>query len=131
MSMFRKYWLISIGIVGVQGVAWAQGALRDPTLPPPEVLSAAGLEALPGGGVVAQPAVQLVLVSPSRKYAVIDGQMIRSGDQIDQWRVSSITAKGVVMKNDTGSQTISAYPSVQKKVIAAGGAAPLLKPRNP
>ncbi len=129
MSLFRKYWVV-IFTVGVQSAAWAQGVLRDPTLPPPEVLSASGQGAASAGGTV-QTAVQFVLVGPSRKYAVIDGQMLKPGAQIDQWRVANITAKGVVMQSDTGSQTISAYPSVHKKVIANGTVAPLSKHKNP
>lgn len=130
MSLSRKYSVILISTVLMPMPSWAQGLVRDPMLPPPEVLSASGAEASSADGA-AQPAVQFLLLSPSRKYAVIDGQMLKLGAQIDQWRLSSITAKGVVMQNDTGSQAISAYPSVQKKVIASGVPAPLLKNRNP
>lgn len=138
MSLFKKFVAMLTGMLVTQGVAWAQGALRDPTMPPPgAVLATPGGDALPAeiaaqqAAASAQPAVQMVLVGPSRKYAVIEGQMLKPGGQIDQWRLTHITAKGVVLKSDTGAQTISAYPSVQKKVVLEKASAPLLKNRNP
>ena len=138
MSLSKKYVAVLMGIVCMPGAAWAQGILRDPTLPPPgAVVVAPGGEVLPAevaaqqAAAATQPAVQMVLVGPSRKYAVIDGQVLKPGGQIDQWRLTSITAKGVVLKSDTGAQAISAYPSVQKKVLGEKAQTPLLKNRNP
>lgn len=139
MSLFKKFVAMLTGMLVTQGVAWAQGALRDPTMPPPGAVLAApgGDAALPAEiaaqqvAASAQPAVQMVLVGPSRKYAVIEGQMLKPGGQIDQWRLTHITAKGVVLKSDADTQTISAYPSVQKKVVLEKASAPLLKNRNP
>ena len=126
MSLFIQTSALVIGLVAAQSVAWAQGALRDPTLPPPGAVQAtpgAAGDAMPGtaaqaGAALAQPTVQLMLVGPSRQYAVIDGQMLKPGGQIDQWHLTRIGANGVVMQSDTGSQKISAYPSVKKHVIA-------------
>jgi hypothetical protein len=127
LSIFKP--ALVMGIALAQSMAWGQGALRDPTLPPPGAVQASpgGLgasgEALAGaaaqpGAALSQPTVQLMLVGPSRKYAVIDGQMLKPGGKIDQWRLTSIGANGVVMRSDAGSQKISAYPAVKKNVIA-------------
>ena len=138
MSLSIQHLTVLSSMVLMQCAAWAQGPLRDPTLPPPgAVLAVPGGEALPAevaaqqAAAATQSSVQMVLVGPSRKFAVIDGQMLKPGGQIDQWRLTSITAKGVVLKSDTGAQTISAYPSVQKKVLVDKVPAPLLKNRNP
>lgn len=120
----------------LQSVAWSQGALRDPTLPPPGAVVAAPGADVPTAGVtpaeaVAQPTVQMVLVGPSRKYAVIDGQIVKPGGQMDQWRLTQITAAGVVLRSDTGLHTVSAYPAVKKSVRAEPLPSSLPKNRNP
>lgn len=93
--------------------------LHDPTRPP-QVSSARigmGRTPLPSGRI------QMLLIGESRKYAVIDGILLRLGDLHHQWRLSSINADSVVMKSASGTQVIKANPSVVKTIRPQVGAA--------
>jgi hypothetical protein len=134
--MHMKKAVMLMGALCLQSAAWSQGALRDPTMPPPgAVVAAPGSDASAPGATPAealvQPTVQLVLVGPSRKYAVIDGHIVKPGGQMDQWRLTQISATGVVLRSDTGLQTVSAYPAVKKSVRAEPLPSSLPKNRTP
>ncbi len=67
--------------------------------------------------VVAAP-TSLIRITPvgGRKQAIIDGRALLAGEQVKQWRLVSITANGVVLKDSHGTRTVSAPPSsVSKK----------------
>jgi hypothetical protein len=126
MSLNKNKFMLMLALVFAQSMAWGQSvALRDPTFPP----QGAGLAAphsangVMSGAVVgrgtatAAPNVQVMLVGPSRKHVVVDGHLLKAGEQIDQWRVTHITANGVILQSAAGTQKISAYPSVKKNVV--------------
>lgn len=127
MSLNKSKSIFMLAVALAQGAAWGQSALRDPTFPPHGAVlavpnTASGLTTsgtvLEHGAAIAPPVVQVMLVGPSRKHAVIDGHLLKPGEHIDQWRLTQITANGVIMQSAMGTQKISAYPLVKKNVIA-------------
>ena len=138
MSLLRKTVPILLCLLW-PGVVWSQSALRDPTTPPagfglPPTAIEGGANpagARPESGPAVAPAVQIMVIGPARKHVVINGQTLRPGEKMDQWRLVSITAQGVVLQNANGSQTIPAHPPVKKKVISAESTETLLKNAKP
>ena len=107
--------------------AWALGAVlalmpavaspqvvNDPTRPPggfaasdPEVTGDAG------GGLV----LQSVMISPSRKAAIINGEMVRLGQKYGDAVLIKVAENEVVLKSGEGSQVLKLYPGVEKREI--------------
>ena len=108
--------------------AWALGAVlalmpavaspqvvNDPTRPPggfaasdPEVTGDAG------GGLV----LQSVMISPSRKAAIINGEMVRLGQKYGDAVLIKVAENEVVLKSGDATQVLKMYPGVEKKEIA-------------
>jgi MSHA biogenesis protein MshK len=82
--------------------------LRDPTRPPAMVESDAAQPAAAG------PVLQSVLVSPTRRIAMIDGQALTTGDKFGDARVVKITENEVVLRNGHEVQTLKLFPQVEK-----------------
>lgn len=90
--------------------ASAQGAgkLRDPTRP----LATKGrtLVTGPASGqptaLVAMPELQLVLVGGTRRYAVIDGELLAEGDAIRGLTLLQIGNDAVVLKTPHGPRSL-------------------------
>lgn len=123
---------ICVGASLFLGPTGAQAELRDPMLPPAQFMG--GMEsALPmgGGGSVRQPVVQVLLIGHDRQSAVIDGQVLKRGEQLDQWRLISIHDKGVVLRGNEGTQAVSAFPAVKKKTSAGPSTGSGSKHTNP
>ena len=96
------------------GVAAAQG-FSDPTRPPggqAESADAVG----PGG-----PVLQSVMLSPSRKVAVISGEMVVLGGRYGAAKLVRLTETEAVLKNGADVTVLRLHPLVEKR--AAGGAA--------
>jgi MSHA biogenesis protein MshK len=92
--------------------AGAQG-LTDPTRPPAALLP----EAAPASDA-SGPALQSILISPTRKLAIINGQTVRPGDKVGDARVVRITENEVVLRDGRQSQTLKLFPQIQKKMAA-------------
>lgn len=97
-------------------------ALSDPTRPaeyrPPEVSSDPGLQGSEAGAEAAEVryALQYVLVSKNRKYAVINGNRVFEGDHVGDARVLriepgsvTIRASGVVQDLSMGFKDIKKF----------------------
>ena len=119
MQIHCKHMLLLSGLVLAHGGLWAQAALRDPTTPPPSVKLPVSAES-----VSAQAPQAMVRISPvdGRKQAVMDGRTLHAGEQIPQWRLVSITANGVVLKDSRGARSVSTSPSSVSKKPVAGAA---------
>ena len=91
--------------------------LRDPTRPP------AVLEMAPdgsgGANANAGPRLQSVLISPSRRVAVINGQTVTVGDKIGDAQLVKISEGEVVLRNGKILQTLKLFPDVEKRPIAS------------
>jgi MSHA biogenesis protein MshK len=101
------------------GGAAAQAArLADPTRPPSPVAAATG-EAAPRIG----PHLQSVLISPTRRVAVINGSAVALGGRFGEATVASITESAVVLRYANRRETLELIPSVEKRERRASGSA--------
>lgn len=96
------------------GVAAAQ-VLTDPTRPPGGLAESA--ESVASGG----PVLQSVMLSPSRKIAVISGEMVALGGRYGSSRLVRLSESEAVLKNGADMTVLRLYPLVEKR--AAGPAA--------
>jgi MSHA biogenesis protein MshK len=90
------------------GFAHAQ-PLADPTRPPNVVQGAAAAEEAPANQL------QSVLLSPTRKLAVINGETVPLGGKYRDATLVRITATEVVLKSGTQTETLKLFPGVEKK----------------
>jgi hypothetical protein len=129
--------------MGAFSATWGQ-TLSDPTRPPPAWIAAhakAPAPGSPGGASVAPgtmagdganaeplPRLQSLLLGPSRKYAIIEGQLVGVGDTFRDARVVAVRSTGVVLRSERGTQTLRLFPDVEKRpvkpVAADAGRAP-------
>jgi MSHA biogenesis protein MshK len=97
------------------GPAEAQ-TLRDPMRPPGASAPAdAGAEAQGGEGQGASVRLQSILLSPGRKFAVINGQEVRLGGRVGDATLIAISETGVVLKRGDERQSVQLLPGVEKK----------------
>ena len=104
------FWLI-----GVMATCAHADILRDPTRPP------AALEmASQGSGADGDvgPKLQSVLISPSRRVAVVSGQTVTVGDKIGESQLVKISEGEVVLRNGKILQTLKLFPDVEKRPVA-------------
>jgi len=69
------------------------------------------------------PQLQSLLIGPSGRYAIIDGQLVKAGDTVRDARVVAVTPTGVVLSSERGNQTLSLFPNVEKRPPADAGPA--------
>lgn len=93
--------------------------LPDPTRPPPELRAAQS--SAQGGVNGASPAVdtgpvlQSVLISPTRKSAIIGGRTVGIGERYGNAQVVSIGEGEVVLKSGNKLRTLRLFPEVEKR----------------
>lgn len=97
------------------GGAGAQG-ISDPTRPPGGLAEAA--DAAVAGG----PVLQSVMLSPSRKVAVISGEMVTLGGRYGSLRLVSLTESEAVLKNGAETTVLRLHPLVDKRPVGSGAA---------
>ena len=111
-----KQWLLPLLALGWCTAAWG-ATLSDPTLPPPAWLAAQSTA--PGAAAPVEqnvsPGLRLTLVGPSRKFALINGQVVKPGDVYNGSRVLAIKSGKVVVED--ASKSLNLAPGVEKKVI--------------
>jgi len=105
-------------VLGCLSPAWGQ-ALSDPTRPPQAWLAAQPKAA--GAAAAAEqetaPHLQSLLIGPSRRYAIIDGQLLGVGDTYRDARVVAVRPAGVVLRSKSGTQTLKLFPDVEKRPV--------------
>jgi MSHA biogenesis protein MshK len=89
--------------------------LVDPTQPPGGL---ADPQAMIGGG---GPVLQSVMLSPSRKVAVISGEVVALGGRYGGARLVKLTESEAVLKSGTEVTVLRLHPRVEKR--AATGSA--------
>lgn len=102
-------------------LGWFAGAagqtLSDPTRPP-----AAWLALQPGGGDIgdqdASSGLRLTVVGKTKKFALIDGQVVKPGDIYNGSKVLAIKPGEVVVRDNEVSRSLKVTPGVEKKVIS-------------
>ena len=98
----------------------AQGITSDPTRPP----SGAGTEASEaeapadsGGGMT----LQSVMISPTRKAAIINGQMVKLGDKYGDAVLVKVSENEVVLRSGGANQVLKLHPGIEKREHPAAG----------
>ena len=112
----RFFAAIAVACLGSIETALAV-TLVDPTRPAPEWLALQPM--MPGAAATASdsaPNVRVLVIGPARKFAIIDGQMIRVGETYNGARLVGFHADGVVIQKDGVNEKLSMTPAVVKKV---------------
>ncbi len=117
-SCVRFFGLLALAGFGLAGAVSAQ-SLSDPTRPAPEWLAAqppvAG--AVAAQDVAATPGVLRVLViGHTRKFAIIDRQLVRYGETYNGSKLVGINPDGVVLQKDGRKEKLSMNPAVEKRI---------------
>jgi MSHA biogenesis protein MshK len=115
LSKVWKHVRIATGLVlmfFVMGNLACAQTLPDPTRPP--VLPGANAEP-PAGGPVG-PELQSVLISPTRRVAIINGQSVKLGGKFGESQVVKISEGEVVLRTGQDVQVLKLFPDVQKRV---------------
>lgn len=97
-------------VLMVHAAAGLAAELPDPTRPPPELVAPKGAAPAAAG-----PVLQSVLISPTRKSAIIGGQTVGVGDRYGDAQVVGIGEGEVVLKSGNRLQTLRLFPEVEKR----------------
>lgn len=89
--------------------------LPDPTRPP---IDAKG-ELLPTSDFRSGPVLQTILISPKRRAAIINGQMVALGEKYGEAKVIEINESYIVLKKGEGTETLRLFPNVTKRIRRA------------
>ncbi len=95
----------------------AQQALSDPTRPPFEFMGAIAADA---AGAAPRTPLQSILLSSTRKGAIINGQYVALGGTYGKASLVKITATEVTLKSDHGLEVLQLYPPMEKTSAASG-----------
>ncbi len=101
--------LLCLGLM-TAGVAAAQ-VLTDPTRPPGGQAESA--ESVGSGG----PVLQSVMLSPSRKIAVISGEMVALGGRYGSSKLVRLSETEAVLRNGADVTVLRLYPLVEKRAV--------------
>lgn len=97
------------------GVCQAEN-LPDPTRPPAllgPLPPAFGEE--PANAPAPMPVLQSIILSPSRKAAIISGQTVVLGEKFGEARLVELTESKAVLRTVDGLQVLKLFPDVDKK----------------
>ncbi len=100
---------IALAMTFVAGTAAAQIS-NDPTRPAVGADSAASTAA---SGV----ALQSVVISPTVKAAIINGQMVKVGEKFGNARLVRVTESEAVLRDGSDVQILKMYPGIEKKAV--------------
>lgn len=115
-------------LVSTLSSAQATGqALVDPTRPPADTGRGEPARDEPDS----EARVQSILLSPTRKLAVIDGETVLLGGKHRGARLISITPTQVVLRDGETQRVLKLHPGVDKKVHASRAAAGRSGERTP
>ncbi len=104
--------LVLFAVLSACPAAHAQGALADPTRPPTVTSSgAAGDAAQPTGRL------QSILISATRKLAVIDGVTVPLGGKVDGATLVAIDETQVTLKRGELIETLKLYPNIERQSV--------------
>ena len=90
------------------GAAGAQ-VLNDPMRPP------AYVEPEAGAGDAGGPVLQSVMISPTLKTAIINGQMVKLGGRFGNATLVKISESEVVLRSGGETQVLKMYPAIEKR----------------
>jgi len=111
----RMQTLVGLVALGLVAAAQAQG-LSDPTRPPPGLRGGAARGTGESSGLV----LQSVIISDTRRSAIISGQHVVLGGRIGPARLIKVSEAAVVLLTGDSRRTLKLYPGVQKRAVAVG-----------
>lgn len=82
-------------------------ALSDPTKPPAE------LSAHPGAAAPEDDGLQSIIISPTRRAAIINGQTVELGGKAGDVSLIEVNESGVVLQGAKGRQVLTLFPDVK------------------
>ena len=86
-------------------------AMSDPTRPP------TGYAEADAGTAASGLVLQSVMISPTLKAVIINGEMVKLGGKFGSARLVKITESEVVLKDGEESQVLKLYPGVEKRAV--------------
>ena len=101
MKICRNFGLLLL-LGAIPAGSWAQ-TLVDPTKPPAELGGARG-EAVND--------LRSIIISPTRRAAIINGQTVELGAKVGDVRLIEISERGVVLQGEKGRQVLTLFPRV-------------------
>lgn len=126
-----RFWLaLFAGLAVLEGIQAQTGA--DPTRPPGAWMAAQQPHS-PGSELATEPAspgAQIVVISPTRKFAMVNGQAVRPGETYNGARLVAIYEDGVAWQRDGVTERTRNSPAVQKKIRGAEPMASAKKSRK-
>ena len=99
--------------------------LVDPTRPP------AGLGKFQADVASAGPVLQSILISPTRRIAIISGKAVKAGEKYGDAQVVAIGENEVVLKTGKSQQVLKLYPSLHNPVPISRSGSNLDNPGQP
>jgi MSHA biogenesis protein MshK len=100
--------LFAVACMAIASSTFAQ-ALRDPTRPPAASAKNAAAKAEQSGWIL-----QSVLISPERRYAIINGEVVPVGGSIAGAELVAIAAERVTLRTQEGLRVIHLLPDVTR-----------------
>ena len=104
-------------------------ALTDPTRPPTELAPA--VQALEGAASPVHK-LQSVIISPTRKAAIINGTLVELGGKFGDAVLTKVAEDEVVLTRDSSREVLKLFPAVEKVEITprtAKGVSPKAEPK--
>jgi len=102
----------------VTGSTAVAQALRDPTRPPPAASAGVAASRIEQSGWV----LQSVLISPERRYAIINGEVVALGGSIAGAELVAIAEERVTLRTQEGLRIVRLYPDVRRQGVADANA---------
>ncbi len=104
--------LLLAGWLGVAGVAAAE-PLPDPTRPPPEISAPEGAPGAEAAAARGSQGLQVVIIAPDHRAAIINGQMVKVGGKYGDATVVAVQEGSITLRDAHGRQvTLSMFPAV-------------------
>jgi hypothetical protein len=113
-------------LLSVPALAVSADPLPDPTRPPAAWLAA--LENSTKADVPAEapkPPIQMVLTGPTRRFAIVRGEIVGSGADTKAPRLVELKPGEVTIETKEGQETLNMFPGVEiTPAKPSGGASP-------
>lgn len=105
-------WVLGATLALMPALAPAQG-MNDPTRPPTGYADADADAGAAASGLV----LQSVMITPTRKTAIINGEVVTLGGKFGSAKLVKITESEVVLKDGAETQILKLYPGVDKRAV--------------
>ena len=119
--MLRASMLLAATCLAAAATAGAQ-TMRDPTRPPVASTRSLAGKTEPSGWIL-----QSVLISPERRYAIINGEVVPIGGSIAGAELVAVAAERVTLRTQEGLRVVHLFPDVTR-VGAAFASTGVTKP---